>query len=250
MRCPEYSLIAVSDFPSIAVGDNVPRIISETLRKNQLLLNGDILIVTHKIISIAENAVYRLDDIEVSPRAREIASKIDRPPKVVEVALREAAEVIRESPVLITRLKNGLITDMAGVDTSNAPDGYVVALPRDPDASAKAIGQHLSAEFGFHVPVIVTDTQGRPWRRGAVNQCIGLYGLDPFTRNSGRRDLYARTMRSSLVCIADELAAASELLMRQADEGIPAVIVRGFNVDNIDASIQNIFRVDSENLFR
>ncbi len=250
MTSETYSLIPVTGIPPISVGDNLPEIIAGALRRNASLAAGDILVVTHKIVSIAEGAIYSLDEIEVSAEARRIARKIGRDERTIEVALREAVEIIREEPVLITRTKTGLITDMSGVDSSNAPLGHVAVLPPDPDKSAKAISEALHMEFGFRVPVLISDTQGRPWRRQTVNVCIGIYGMNPFTKNAEKKDLYGRVLQSSLVCIADEIASAAELLMGQSDERIPVVVVRGVEYETLtDASLRDILREAGSDLF-
>jgi coenzyme F420-0:L-glutamate ligase/coenzyme F420-1:gamma-L-glutamate ligase len=148
-----------------------------------------------------------------------------------EIALQESVEVIREEPIIITKTKQGIITDYSGVDESNAPLGTMIALPKDADKSALDIYEKLRQSFGFATPVIVCDTQGRPWRKGAINLAIGIAGMSPFIDNAGRRDLYNRHLRSSIVCLADELASAAELVMGQADEGIPLAIIRGVDYE-------------------
>ncbi|MCF2137828.1 MAG: coenzyme F420-0:L-glutamate ligase [Candidatus Thorarchaeota archaeon] len=250
MTSETYSLIPIKGIPPIAEGDNLPRIISSALQESIRPKAGDILVVTHKIVSLAEGAMYALDEVKVSDKARRIAHAIERDERLVEVALLEAVEIIRERPVLITRTKSGIITDMSGVDSSNAPPGHVIALPRDPDASARKISESIHETFGIHVPVLISDTQGRPWRRHAVNTCIGLYGMRPFTKNAGMTDLYGRTLKSSLVCVADEIAAAAELLMGQANEQIPVVLVRGIDYEvSTDSSLKDILRDPESDLF-
>ncbi|MHA1770542.1 MAG: coenzyme F420-0:L-glutamate ligase [Candidatus Thorarchaeota archaeon] len=250
MTSETYSLIPIKGIPSITKGVDLPRIISSSLQESITPAAGDILVVTHKIVSLAEGAIYALDDVKVSDKARRIAHAIDRDERLVEVALQEAIEIIREKPVLITRTKSGIITDMSGIDSSNVPPGHVIALPRNPDTSARMISETIHETFGIHVPVLISDTQGRPWRRHAVNTCIGLYGMNPFTKNTGKTDLYGRTLKSSLVCVADEIAAAAELLMGQANERIPVVVVRGVNYEvSTDSTLKDILRNPESNLF-
>ncbi len=250
MMSKRIDLIPLEGFPIVQVGDDIPNLVVSTIHRNGISLEkGDIIVVTHSIVSIAEGKVYRLDDVNVSDKAKEIAERTGHFSKRVEIALREAEKILREEPVLITATKHGIITDFSGVDESNAPLDTLIAIPNDPDKSAKSISEALSLEVGYNIPVIITDTQGRPWRKGAVNLAIGIAGMSPFQKNEGRRDLYGYQLKGSLVCLADEIAAAAELTMGQADEGVPVVIVRGIVVDQYDGSASQVIRPDSENRF-
>ena len=243
-------LIPLKRFPSVSVGDDVTQLILASIQENEFqIIEGDILVVTHSIISVAEGSVYRLDNLEISERARQIAEKTRGDPGRVEIALRESSSIIKEEPTLITKTRHGIFTDFSGVDESNAPLGSIVVLPKDPDKSAHTIHQVVSQRQGFNVPVIITDTQGRPWRKGAVNIAIGVAGMSAFVHNRGKEDLYERELKGSLVCIADQVAAATELVMGQADEGIPVVIVRGIAYETGDGGASEILRDGSEDLF-
>ncbi|MFW9806850.1 MAG: coenzyme F420-0:L-glutamate ligase, partial [Candidatus Thorarchaeota archaeon] len=190
-----------------------------------------------------------IEDITVSQRAMDISSKTGHLPVRVEVSLQEAEEVLREDPILITKTQHGIITDFSGIDESNAPPDSLIALPKNPDETAKRISDYLTHSVGYRVPVIITDTQGRPWRKGAVNLAIGVAGISPFVRNAGKEDIYGRELQGSLVCLADQIASAAELLMGQADEGVPVVIVRGVDYGEEDGTASSIIRPSSENLF-
>lgn len=243
-------VISIKGIPLVDDGDDISDLILAAIKKNaQKLQKGDILVISHKIISKSESKVYSITEITPSSIAKKIAQKSGQSEKKVEVALQESIHVIREEPILITQTKQGFITDYSGIDQSNAPEGTFVALPENPDSSARTIHQKISKQAGFNIPVIITDTQGRPWRRGAVNLAIGLAGMTPFTKNEGRLDLYGKKIRSSLVCLADEIAAAAELVMGQADEKIPAVIVRGIQFKSEDGNANSILRDQSENFF-
>ncbi|MFW9889955.1 MAG: coenzyme F420-0:L-glutamate ligase, partial [Candidatus Thorarchaeota archaeon] len=124
-----------------------------------------------------------------------------------------------------------------------------IALPMDPDNSAQAIYDAILDEFGIRIPVIIADTQGRPWRRGAINLAIGIAGMSPFTENAGRLDRFGRTLRSSRICLADELAAAAELVMGQAGEGVPAALIKGLNPDREQGSVKEVLREPDKDLF-
>ena len=227
----KIELIPIHGFPIVKPGDYLPGLITDVL--GDIFQPRDIVVVTHSIVSVAEGKLYQ----KKSGEQRR------------EIAVREAREIIREEPVLITRTKHGLITDFSGVDESNAPPDMFVALPDDPDASAASISKVLSDKRGFRVPVIITDTQGRPWRKGAVNLAIGVAGMSPFIHNRGKVDLYNRELKGSLVCLADQVAAAAELVMGQAGEGIPVVVVRGIAYDPANGTATEILRKKSEDLF-
>jgi coenzyme F420-0:L-glutamate ligase/coenzyme F420-1:gamma-L-glutamate ligase len=246
----EVQLIPIQGFPIVQNGNEISSLIQIAIEKNQItLVKGDIIVVTHSIISIAEGSLYQLEEVEVSEKAKSLAEGSGHAPEIVEAALSEASEILREGPVLITKTRQGVITDYSGVDESNAPLGNLIALPENPDKSAKKIHDELSESNGFNVPVIITDTQGRPWRKGAVNLAIGIAGMSPFTSNAGKEDIFGHKLRGSVVCLADQIAAAAELVMGQADEGIPVVIVRGINFTEAAGTASQIIRSRSESLY-
>jgi len=250
MNTQQIELIPLLNFPRVKAGDNIAQLILESIAKNNInLKEGDIVVITHSIVSVSEGRYTRIEDIDISQRAKQIAEKVNESPERVEIALRESVLVSKEFPVFITKTTQGIITDFSGVDESNAPIGSMIVLPENPDNSANEIHKILSEHVGANVPVIITDTQGRPWRMGAVNLAIGLAGISPFTKNEGKKDIHGNPLRSSLVCIADEIAASSELVMGQADEKIPIVIVRGLHLSSEIGTAREILREDSENLF-
>ncbi len=250
MRAQRLEIIPLRGMPLVKELDDLSELILTTLQADtQEPKPGDILIVSHTIVSVAEGRVFKIEEMDISDKARMLAEKMGQEPEKVELALREAAEIIRESSVLVTQTRQGIITDYSGVDSSNAPTGRFIALPEHPDDSASKLHVKLSKVFGFHLPVIICDTQGRPWRKGATNLAIGVAGMSPFTDNRNRKDLYGRELRSSLVCLADELASAAELVMGQANEGIPVALIRGIEYKQKDGSVADILRSRDENLF-
>ncbi len=250
MNIKIIELIPLLDFPIVRVGDKISELILSAIQKNKTtLILGDIIVVTHSIISIAEGKLYNIDEINVSDRALEIAEKFGQLPEKVEAALLEAGEVLSEDPVFITRTRQGIITDFSGIDESNAPQDTLIALPDNPDDSAKMISDSLTESNGFRIPVIITDTHGRPWRKGAVNIAIGIAGMSPYTHNAGKADIFGHELHSSLVCVADEIASSAELVMGQANEGVPVVVVRGIEFKEDNGSASQIIRPNSENLF-
>ncbi len=243
-------IIPIKGIPKIKPGDNLTELIIDALKNSQdQLANRAVLVVAHKIVSIAEGRLFRKVEIKPSEKATRIARLNNEDPVRVELAIREAQQIIRETPVLITKTRHGIITDYSGIDKSNAPSGYLVALPKNPDRSAHEIHKAILDRYGIHVPVIISDTQGRPWRKGAINIAIGLAGMSPFIVNKGKSDIYGRTLHSSLICLADELASAAELVMGQANEMIPIVLITHVPFGLESSSSKAIIRPDDENLF-
>ena len=164
MKINSIEIIPIEGLPIFQKGDDISNILYETLLEKRIpLVKGDLLVISHSIISVIEGSVYHESEVTPSEKAQKIASKGDISDIKTEVALQEAIEVIRDEPVLVTRTRHGIITDYSGVDESNAPIGFLIALPKDPDMSALEIHEKISESLGFKVPVIITDTQGRPW---------------------------------------------------------------------------------------
>jgi coenzyme F420-0:L-glutamate ligase / coenzyme F420-1:gamma-L-glutamate ligase len=224
-------LTAVPRFPEVGPGTDLPALIVRTLRAAGLApVSGDALVVAQKVVSKAEGSVVDLNAVRPGPEALRIAETIEKDPRLVEVVLRESTRVVRaQRGVFITEHRLGFICANAGVDHSNVglgPD-VVSLLPRDPDASARAIREALRAAFDVSVAVLINDSHGRPHREGAVGVCIGAAGFEPVVSLVGRPDLYGYAMRTSTEAIADEVAAAATLLQGQCAEGTPVVLVHG-----------------------
>jgi len=222
---PELRIIPVEGLPEIGAGDDLGALIAEHAQ----LERGDVVVVSQKAVSKAEGRVVRLADVEASERARELASGHD--PRQLEVVLREATRIVRSRPPLvIAETRHGFVCASAGVDASNAPEpDMLVLLPVDPDASAEAIRLTLRERTGREVGVIVSDSFGRPWRTGIVDVAIGVAGLAPLEDWRGRRDANGYELRSTVVAVADEIAAAAELV-RGKTAGVPVAVVRGLGV--------------------
>lgn len=211
--------------PEIREGDDVAALLLEACE----LEPGDLLVVTHKVLSKAEGRMVPLATVDPSPLAVEFATRWGKDPRAVEVVLRESASIVRMSRgIVISRTRHGFVCANAGVDLSNAGGGEVACLlPVDPDASARGLHERISAAVGFAVPVIVCDSFGRPWRDGIVNVAIGVAGMDPFTDYRESTDTHGYLLQVSKMATADALAAAAELAMGKVD-AVPAVRVRGF----------------------
>jgi coenzyme F420-0:L-glutamate ligase/coenzyme F420-1:gamma-L-glutamate ligase len=226
-------VIALAGIPEVSPGDDLARLIGDALETTPGVLPlraDDVLVVTQKVVSKAEGAVVDLTTIEPREEAVAFASEWDRDPRQIEVVLREARRVVRmDHGVLITETPHGFVCANGGVDASNVgPDSgsIVTLLPRDPDASALTIRTAVRARFGVDVPVIVSDSFGRPWRWGITDVAIGVSGIRPIEDLRGRPDADGRVMRSTIRGSADEIASAAELALGKVD-GRPVAIVRG-----------------------
>jgi coenzyme F420-0:L-glutamate ligase / coenzyme F420-1:gamma-L-glutamate ligase len=239
----ELRVLPVEGMPEVKQGDQVGQLISERAE----LEPGDVVVISQKVISKAEGRVRKLSEIAPSERARDLAKKLGREAELVELVLSESREVLREERVLITETHHGFVCANAGIDSSNLPEeGTVCLLPADPDASARQIRTELappveepgmgvagpspllSADSHPRLPpaVVIADSFGRAWRVGQAEVAIGCAGLKPLDDWRGRHDASGRELSGTVIAIADEVAAAADLV-REKDEGVPVVVVRG-----------------------
>lgn len=204
--------------------------------------------IAQKAVSKSEGRVVRLEDVEPSEQAREIAGEED--PRRIEVILREAARVVRiRPPLVITETKHGFICASAGVDASNAPEpGTLVLLPEDPDASAARIRERFRELTGREVSVLITDSFGRPWRQGTIDVALGASGLEVMRDLRGTRDRTGHELQATMIAVGDEIASAAELVMGKVD-GIPAAVVRGLEVAG-ESSARDLVIPEERDLFR
>ena len=204
--------------------------------------------IAQKAVSKSEGRVVRLEDVEPSEQAREIAGEED--PRRIEVILREAARVVRiRPPLVITETKHGFICASAGVDASNAPEpGTLVLLPEDPDASAAGIRERFHELTGREVAVLITDSFGRPWRQGTIDVALGASGLEVMRDLRGTRDRTGHELQATMIAVGDEIASAAELVMGKVD-GIPAAVVRGLEVAG-ESSARDLVIPEERDLFR
>ncbi len=248
------SIIPLTGIPLIQPGDDLPCLLGDALERLASPARfGDVLVVTQKIVSKAEGRYVDLDTITPSPRAREVAQQCDKDPRLIEVILSESAEVLRLRPgLIIVRHRLGFVAANAGVDRSNvAPEGIdrVLLLPIDPDRSAAHIRSALRARFGIDLGVIIADSHGRPHRLGTVGVAIGVAGLPGVEDWRGRKDLFGYILQHTEVGVADQIASAGTLLLGQAAESIPAVLVRGAPFEKRDGSAYEINRPKDVDLF-
>ncbi len=249
-------LLAVPGLPMVQAGDDLASLIADAIGRTSLTLqDGDVVVLAQKIVSKAEGRTVVLADVVPTPEAEALGAEIGKDPRLVQVVLSDSVRVVRSRPnLMIMQHKLGFVMANAGVDQSNvAPhDGIARALllPVDPDGSAEIIRENLAGRFGVKLGVIITDSFGRPWRRGTVGVAIGCAGLPSLIDLRGHPDLFGRTLEVSIVGFADEIAAAASLLQGQAAEGQPVVVVRGLIWSAPEMPVAEIVRPMGEDLFR
>ena len=252
------TLLPLAGLPRVRAGDDLVALLLRAIEREQdSLLTGDVLVLAQKIVSKAEDRFVELDSVEPTERARELAARVDKDPRLVELILRESKEVVRASPgVLIVEHRLGFVLANAGVDHSNVEqsepgiDERVLLLPEDPDRSARDLRARLRAATGAAVGVVVADSWGRPWRLGTVGFAIGVAGLPALVDLRGTPDLDGRPLQVTEVGHADQLAAAASILMGQAAEGVPAVVIRGLAAVAGDSPASALLRPRGQDLFR
>jgi len=227
----KVEVFPVENLPIVKEGDDLGELIcSATKKQGTPIQEGDIIVVTHIVVSRAEGNIINLDDIVPSPTAKAIAKDMGKDPALIEVILRETKSIIRIGDGhLITETKHGLICANAGVDRSNIPgERNVAPLPKDPDLSARRIRQRIKDFTGKEVAVLISDTHGRALRSGQINVAVGVAGMKPIRDRRGENDLFGYTLRVKQTAVADELCSAAELVIGQANERIPVALIRGY----------------------
>ena len=245
------SIIGLDGIPDVRPGDDLAALILGAIAQSgETLRDGDLLVVTHKIVSKSEGRLVDLRQVEPSGLARQHAERWHKDARQVEVVLRECARIVRmERGLIIAETHHGFVCANAAVDASNVGNETVCLLPRDPDASAAGIRAAIHEHTGIDAPVIITDSFGRAWRYGIINVAIGVSGLAPLADYRGQDDPYGRTMHASILAIADELAAAAELAEGKID-GRPVALIRGYPFTRAEGSARELLLDPTRDLFR
>jgi coenzyme F420-0:L-glutamate ligase/coenzyme F420-1:gamma-L-glutamate ligase len=248
----ELRILPIRGIGEVRPGDDVAATILAALERQDMpLADGDVLVITQKIVSKAEGRIAHPAEIEPSEFARIAAAQGHKDAGYYEIVLRESRRIVKmDRGVLVTETHHGLICANAGVDESNvAGGGTVTLLPVDSDASAAAIRAAIAERAGVDVAVIISDTFGRPWREGQVNVAIGAAGIAPLADYAGQDDGYGYRMQASIIAVADELASAAELVMGKID-AVPVAIIRGYAYQAANGSARELIRAPEKDLFR
>lgn len=251
-KAMQISVIGINHIPEVNPGDDLPALILAGCEASDVTLQeGDVLVVTQKVVSKAEGMLLDLDDVEPSPFALEFAQKWDKDPRHTEVVLRESARVVRmDRGIIISETRHGLVCANAGVDASNVPGSNIVCLlPVDPDASALCIREAVRQQTGLDAPVIISDSFGRPWRNGITNIAIGISGIQPLIDYRGRHDANGYLLNVTVIAVADELAAAAELVMGKLD-ACPVAVVRRYPFTKAEVGARELVMEPGRDLFR
>ncbi len=239
-------IIPVNFKKEIQPGDKLADLISSKIK----LQDGDILVISQKIISKQEGRIVNLSLVIPSILAVGLASEYQKNPQVVETILSETKRIVRmENGILISETKHGFICANAGVDESNVEEGYATLLPEDPDKSAKNLQEQIQNKTGKKIVVLISDTFGRPFRMGQTNCAVGISGIEPIIDYAGTKDDFDRVLRVTAIAIADELCAASELVMGKTLR-CPVAIIRNYNFDQKSSTVQKLIRPKEQDLFR
>ena len=250
MQLIQITPIRISN--EIVLHNDLSVIILDAIDRSQTeIQNGDILVVTHKIVSKAEGRVVDLDSIKPSTKAISMAKEHNKDSRIMELILKESSQILRaKDGIIISETRHGFVCANAGVDQSNVKGDTAVLLPLAPDESADRIRHAVEKKVGKEVAVIITDTFGRTFRNGQTNVAIGIAGINPIKSYIGTYDMYGRKLRVTEIAVADEIASASELVMGKA-EGTPVAIIRGYDFEKASkASIKSLIRAKNRDLFR
>lgn len=253
----KIELIGIENFPIIKSGDNLPKIIYETLTANRIEIeDDDVFVIAETVVSKAEGNYVKIDDITPTKEAICMSEISQKDPRECQIILDHTIKVIRCLPgLIITQTPQGFICANSAIDNSNCEEGYLTPLPENPDLSAQKIKQYLDEKTSKNTSVIISDTQGRPWRVGAIGVAVGISGMHPCTDFRGQLDLYGQELQSTIEATADELASAASLIMGQADSGMCLVLIRGYNnkltrAKINESSINEIIRDEKTDAFR
>lgn len=249
-------LIGIRNIPLIKKDDSLDELVLKAMTLMGIEIEqGDILVIAETAIAKSEGNTIELKKMNPTATAMEFAAKTGKEPELVEAILQESEEIIKLGPdFIISETKHGFVCANAGIDESNVENGLATPIPEDPDKSAHQIRMKIEESAGKEIAVIISDTQGRAFREGAIGVAIGISGMDPLWDRSGEKDLFGRELKTTAIAVADELASAASIVMGQADEGIPVVLIRGVDyfkkLRNDFAVIKPLIRPKKYDVFR
>ncbi len=249
-------LIGIKKIPLIKEGDNLAEIIVNAADSEDIkICNEDILVIAETAVAKSEGSIINLNSLKPSKLAVELSDQTGKNQNLVELIINESVEIIKVGPdFIISETKHGFVCANAGIDESNVENGLATPIPVNPDKSADKIRKEIENTTGKQVAVIISDTQGRAFREGAVGVAVGISGIESLWNRQGEIDLYGRELQTTNIAVADELASAASIVMGQADEGIPLVIIRGVDyfkkLRNKYATIKPLIRPKKYDVFR
>ena len=238
--------------PIVKSGDDIGfQIIEAVAELGYEVCDGDVFVIAHTIVSRAEDKEFYIPSISPSPFAEIIARKTGKDPSLVELIISEASQILKvQNNIIITKTKHGWICANSAVDQSNAQPNFAVTLPNDSNKSAKIIGEKLYNFYNKNISVLISDTHGRALRRGAINVAIGSYNFSVLDNAIGRKDIFGYELKATIIALADEVCSAAELVMGQAGEMTPVVIVKGLDQKSPKSNIEELQFDDEKRLFR
>ena len=252
----DVKLIGLKKIPLIKENDDIVELILNAMNTEGIKITfGDIIVIAETAISKSEGNIIDIDHIAPSKLAFELSDKTGKKPEVVEAIIQESNEIIKVgSDFIISETKHGFVCANAGIDESNVEYGFATPMPVDPDKSASEIRMKLENFTGVEIAVIISDTQGRAFREGAIGTAIGISGMEALWDRRGENDLYGRELETTSIAVADELASAASIVMGQANEGIPVVIIKGVeyfkNLKNESSNAKSLLRPKKFDVFR
>ncbi len=254
MASKRLEVLTVPGIPLVHAGDDIAALLASALRQSAMeLMDGDVVVVAQKLVSKAEGRTRRLSEVVAGDAARELAAATDKEPAMVQLILDESRAILRHRPgVIIAEHNLGMVLANAGIDRSNVDRDrdLVLLFPENPDESAKRLKESWHDKFGTHVGVIIADSVGRAWRMGTTGMAIGCAGVEALKNLRGRQDMFGRVLEVSEHAVADSIASTAELLMGEADEATPIVIVRGLTEGTSTQTSRTLLRRADEDMFR
>jgi coenzyme F420-0:L-glutamate ligase/coenzyme F420-1:gamma-L-glutamate ligase len=249
-------LIGIKKIPLIKEGDDLSSIIVNSAEEEGIeICNEDVLVIAETAVAKSEGIIIDLESLQPTEQAVELSVKTGKDSKLVEFIIQESAEIIKVGPnFIISETKHGFVCANAGIDESNVENGLATPIPVNPDRSADHLRKKIEDTTGRKIAIIISDTQGRAFREGAVGVAIGISGIESLWNRQGETDLYGRELQTTNIAVADEIASAASIVMGQADEGIPVVIIRGIDyfkkLRNTSATIKPLIRPKKNDVFR
>jgi coenzyme F420-0:L-glutamate ligase/coenzyme F420-1:gamma-L-glutamate ligase len=245
-------IIPIRISTDIRLHDNLNDKIIEAINNSHIeIQNGDILVVTHKIVSKAEGQIVDLNTVKPSMRAVRLADEHGKDPRIMELILKESTQILRaKNGIIISETKHGFVCANAGIDQSNVEGEMAVLLPDAPDEAARLLQKEVKKKVGKEIAVVITDTFGRTFRNGQTNVAIGISGIDPIKSYIGTYDMHGKKLKVTEIAVVDEIASAAELVMGKA-EGTPVAIIRGYDFEKTaGTSIKSLLRTRERDIFR